>query len=134
MDSENNKAPDQRFPKSARLLNSREFERVHLGNVFAADAVLVVKGVENGTDETRLGLAVSKRVGNAVVRNRWKRLIREAFRRQRCEMPEGMDLVVRPKRGATCDYHQIFRSMLRLALRIRKNLDRESSERVGKGK
>lgn len=116
--------PDQRYPKSARLLKSAQFQLVHRSKVFAADAVLVMKGIDNEGDGTRLGLAVSKKVGNAVVRNRWKRLIREAFRKQRIEIPVGMDLVVRPKRGAICDHEQIHRSVLRLAIRIRKNLDR----------
>ena len=63
--------------------------------------MLVVQGCANGLPHTRLGLSVSRRVGNAVLRNRWKRIIREAFRTQRDELPVGLDLVVRPRRGAT---------------------------------
>ncbi len=48
----------------------------------------------------RLGVTVSRRVGNAVVRNRLKRRIREWFRRKRRALPEGLDLVVIGRRGA----------------------------------
>ena len=113
---------DQRFPKSVRVRKQSEFDFVYQSNVFAADDVLVVKATRNGLGVTRLGLSVSRKVGNAVVRNRWKRLIRESFRKQRLEMPLGMDLVVRPKRGAACDYAAIYRSIPRLAARLNKKL------------
>jgi ribonuclease P protein component len=115
---------DQRFPKSARLLNSAEFQRVFAGSAFAADDVLVIKGTANQTNQTRLGLSIGKKVGNAVVRNRWKRLIREAFRCQRAELPTGLDLVVRPKKGATCDYANIHRSIAGLVARVSKKVSK----------
>lgn len=119
-------SPDERFPKSARLLKSSQFEQVYLSSAFAADNVLVVKAVDNGSNQTRLGLAVSRRVGNAVVRNRWKRVIREAFRKQQHELPAGLDLVVRPKKGATCDYQAVCRSLAKLGVRVDKTLRRQS--------
>ena len=120
---------DQCFPKSARLLKSREFQQVHASQVFAADAVLVVKGCRNGQERTRLGLQVGRKVGNAVVRNRWKRLIREAFRTQQPELPGGLDLVVRPKRGARAGAAEVHRSLRRLANRIEKQLERNLETR-----
>lgn len=119
--------PDQRFPKSVRLRRQAEFDLVYQGKVFAADDVLVIRAIRHESGVTRLGLSVSRKVGNAVVRNRWKRLIREAFRRQRLELPVGMDMVVRPKKGATCDYQAIYRSIGRLAIRLDTNLSREQA-------
>lgn len=118
---------DQSYPKSARLRRQAEFDSVYQGTVFAADNVLVIRACRNDIGVTRLGLSVSRKVGNAVVRNDWKRRIREAFRKQRLEMPVGMDMIVRPKKGAVCDYQAIHRSIGRLAVRLDKNLKREQA-------
>jgi len=95
---------------------------VYKSDVFAADEFLVIRARRNDLGVTRLGLSVSKKVGNAVVRNRWKRAIREAFRNQRSELPTGLDLVARPRKGAKCDTEGIFQSIKRLALRVNKKL------------
>ena len=50
--------------------------------------------VRNGTDQTRVGLTVSRKVGNAVNRNRVKRWLREAIRHQGDALPVGFDVVV----------------------------------------
>jgi ribonuclease P protein component len=50
-------------------------------------------------DVLRLGLTVTKRTGNSVVRNRIKRKLRDAFRRRRAEMPRGLDLVINARRS-----------------------------------
>ena len=113
---------DQTFPKSARLLKSVDFQRVYDGTAFAADDTLVIKAIANEFGELRLGLAVSRKVGNAVVRNRWKRRIREAFRQQRGDLKIGMDIVVRPKRGAICDSQKIQLSVEKLLVRLVKKI------------
>ncbi len=118
-----NRVPRFGFPKRCRLCKSNEFQRVYRDGVHAADHMLVVQGCRNGSTESRLGLAVSRRVGNAVVRNRWKRLIREAFRLQRSRLPRGLDLVVRPRRGAEPSFQAIQRSLVRLARRVQKRLE-----------
>ncbi len=106
------------FPKSNRLLKREDFARVYQSENFAADNVLVIRGIRNDLNTTRLGLAVSKKVGNAVVRNRWKRRIREAFRLVHAELPQGIDVVVRPKKGADCDFEAIHRSLPKLLARL----------------
>lgn len=114
-----------RFPKQVRLRKQAEFDRVFGSKAYAADEVLVVNGATNEDGLTRIGLSVSRRVGNAVVRNRWKRLIREAFRTQQAELPKGLDLVARPRRGATPNLEAIRRSLRSLAERIARRLGKE---------
>ena len=55
---------------------------------------------ENGLGTTRLGITVGKRAGNAVKRNRVKRLIREFFRLNYSRIPRGYDMVVAAKKDA----------------------------------
>jgi ribonuclease P protein component len=71
--------------------------------------------------QARLGLSISKRVGNAPTRNRWKRLIREVFRKNRQRFP-AIDIVARPKRGATADYKAIEASLPSLVARALRKL------------
>ncbi|WP_075081818.1 ribonuclease P protein component [Mariniblastus fucicola] len=108
------------YTKAQRLLSRQDFDRVYQRDHFAADDVLVIRATRRHSpaDQSRLGLAVSKKVGNAVVRNRWKRRIREAFRGQQHELPAGMDIVVRPRKGAVCDYHAIAISLSKLMQRL----------------
>lgn len=88
------------FPRSARLLRRRDYERVFDGAVRSRDAGFTVLAVASCREHARLGLAVSKRqVRSAVERNRLKRRIRESFRRERALLA-GLDLVVMAKREA----------------------------------
>lgn len=91
------------FPARLRLKQRREFLRVQRGGrkhhlrhfmVFAARR-RDPPDLEQ-VDEpcpTRLGITVTRKVGNAVMRNRIKRLVREVFRQHRRELPTGLDLV-----------------------------------------
>jgi ribonuclease P protein component len=112
----------QHFPKSAHLRKPAEFDRVYESKTYASDDVLVINAAANDLGLTRLGLSVSRKVGPAVVRNRWKRLIREAFRKALSELPPGLDLVVRPKRGAEPAYAGIAAALPRLANRLAKRV------------
>lgn len=71
------------FPKSRRLLTKTDFDRIFGLGLKVVSLRLVVIAAPTAVEsaaENRLGLVVSKKVGNAVVRNRVKRLLREAFR------------------------------------------------------
>ena len=117
-----------KLSKSRHVRSPAEFDRVYQARVYAADDVLVVNGCRNDLPYPRLGLSVSRKVGNAVVRIRWKRRIREAFRLSQHELPLGIDLVVRPQKGATLDFHAISRSLPALAARIGRRLEKGRRE------
>jgi ribonuclease P protein component len=117
------------FPRQVRLVQQRDFDRVFQSRIATSDATLIVHGVRNGTAQSRLGISVSRRVGNAVHRNRWKRLIREAFRRQQAELPHGLDLVVRPQRGSNPDHDAIFSSLIALSKKLDRRLPRATMSR-----
>ncbi len=73
---------------------------------------------QNEVGPARLGIVAGRRYGNAVQRNRIKRLIREAFRRIRHDLPAGVDCVVLPRPGADPTILQIRESLLTLAQRL----------------
>ena len=118
--------PDVRFPKSHHLRKEADFQRVYAARVYAANDVLVVNGCESGLPHARLGLSVSRKVGNAVVRNAWKRRIREVFRLAQEVLPPGVDFVVRPQKEAVLDFHAIAKSLPELAARIARKLARST--------
>lgn len=120
------KTTRQRFRRPMRIRRQLDFDRIYAGNAYAADRVLVVRGATNEVGHSRLGLSVPRAAGNAVARNRWKRLIRESFRLHQSELPS-IDLVVRPRRGATVpNLTSISVSLPRLAAQVSKRLARNT--------
>jgi ribonuclease P protein component len=122
----------QIFNRTHRIRHQADFDRVYRSGCYAADQVLVVYADRNDRDYCRLGLSVSRKVGGAIVRNRWKRLIREAFRGSRAALPAGLDLVVRPRRGAKADFQAILEALPRLAKQLDKKLLRLADNRSAK--
>lgn len=99
-----------RYPRTHRLSGERAYEAVFSAKVRKNMGPLSVYGMPNGLTHPRLGLSVSRRVGTAVVRNRIKRLVREAFRLCQHDWPAGYDLVVvvhRHEPAGLADYQRL---------------------------
>jgi ribonuclease P protein component len=84
----------QGLPKRERLLKRREFLAIQRSGKRHHDRLFVLIWTPGRETWTRLGITTSRKVGNAVRRNRAKRLVREAFRRNKAVLPAGIDLVV----------------------------------------
>lgn len=107
---------DQRFRKSDRLLRRPDFVRVQTtGEKFRSKRVLIA-WTPSTAGTTRIGVTVSRKVGNSPTRARVKRWIREAFRTNKDAWPAGVDFVViaRPP-AARSDFWKIRGDMLRWA-------------------
>jgi ribonuclease P protein component len=109
------------FSKSARLLKTSEFDRVFARRCSISDSLMVLHVAHALTDEPRLGLVVSRKCGNAVKRNRWKRCLREAFRLSLKELP-AFDFVVVPRAQAEPDVTELQASFRSLSLRLVRRL------------
>jgi ribonuclease P protein component len=115
---------DQRFLPHYRIRRAGDFQRAYRRRVSVADQWIVVFGYRNDLPHPRLGLSVSRKVGGAVLRNRWKRLLREAFRLTRPQLPAGIDLIVIPRAGVEPTLTSLMESLVRLAGRVATKLER----------
>ncbi len=86
------------LPKARRLRKTADFAALRREGRSWADGLTVVVARRNGLDVSRVGLSVGKRVGNAVVRNRTKRRLREAVRPM--DIFEGWDLLIIARKDA----------------------------------
>jgi ribonuclease P protein component len=93
-----------RFKRGDRLLKPRDFRRVsRIGERAASEDFVVLMTMSEQMPETegpRLGMMIGRRVGNAVVRNRIKRAVREWFRQGRGRLEKSVEIVVIARRGA----------------------------------
>jgi ribonuclease P protein component len=113
---------DARFPPECHVRRGVDFDRAYRRRSAASDDVLLVFACENQLPCARLGLSVSRKVGGAPQRNRWKRRLREAFRLSHGQLPTGVDLVVVPKAPQEPPFDVLARSLVRLAQRAARRL------------
>ena len=79
---------------SESLKKNKDFQEVYKTGKSFANRYLVMYVKENESQKNRLGISVSKKVGNSVVRHRVTRLIREAYRLNKEKLEEGWDIVI----------------------------------------
>ena len=109
-------APSHRFRKSERLLRRADFVRVQTTGARFRTGRMAITWLPSETGHTRIGITVSRKVGNSPVRSRVKRWIREAYRLNKDAWPEAVDFVViaRPP-AARAGFRKIEADMLRWA-------------------
>lgn len=105
-------------PRLERLRKNSQFKRVYREGKSVATGRTVLFFRKNEVGPNRLGISVSKKVGKSVVRNRLKRLYREAFKQLKGEMKEGFDLVIIARRTAPgLDFYGALREIRKLLVR-----------------
>ena len=115
-------------PTEFRLRTTQQFKHCYDG-ARAGDEHLLVFAVRNNLDHPRCGVSVSKKHGNAVHRNRRKRLLREAFRLVQHDLP-AFDFVLVPRQGTQSTLDDYLKSLRQLAGRLQRKRDaRKSSGR-----
>ena len=100
---------------SESLKKNKDFQNVYKHGISYANKYLVMYVLDNKTCQNRLGISVSKKVGNRIVRHRLTRLIRESYRLQEDRFKCGFDIVVIARIGAKGkSYKEIDSAMLHL--------------------
>ena len=118
---------------SDSLKKNSDFAVVYQKGTSKANRYLVMYTLKNERMENRLGISVSKKVGNSVVRHRITRLIRESYRLNEKSFQRGWDLVVIARPSAhQISYHQMEDALLHLS-RI-SGIRQPERDQEGKGK
>ena len=101
------------------LKKNSDFRRAYRKGKTCAAPNLAIYCRKNGTEQNRLGITTSVKVGKAVVRNRIRRRIRAIYRLHETELKAGYDVVIVARvRAADASYAQLERDFLRLAKRM----------------
>ena len=109
---------------SESMKKTQDFRNVYENGKSFADRNIVLYVWENGSSKNRVGISCSKKIGNSIVRHRFSRLVREAYRLQENVFNSGLDIVVVARACARdASFHDIQDSLIRLAgkARIMKN-------------
>jgi ribonuclease P protein component len=109
--------PTERFTKASRVRRRREFQRVFDLSLRTKGRYLTLLVAPNSEGTCRLGIVASRKLGDAVRRNRAKRLIREVFRHTALPAGQGVDVVVIPRRELFDAEYSSLESDFRVALK-----------------
>lgn len=109
--------------KHQRVKKNKEFQRVFKrGKSFANRQFVIYSVRTEGQEEFRVGISVSKKIGNAVTRNRIKRYVRQAVHELKDDLRQDMDYVIIARnQAATIDFHETKKSLMHI-MRIAKVL------------
>lgn len=108
--------------KTDKLLKRGQFVYLSRKADSVADRLFVVAFSENLLDRPRLGITVTRKIGNAVVRNRIKRIVRQYFRTNRHRLGGNFDInVIARKSAAGASSKEMFASLEKLFCKIRGN-------------
>lgn len=100
---------------SESLKKNYEFQYVYKNGKSYANRLFIMYVVENGTQRNRIGISVSKKVGNSVVRHHVTRLVRESYRLHEKIFNSGLDIVIVARKDAsTASYKEVESALLHL--------------------
>jgi len=113
------------LPRTRRLRKRADFQNIYRIGVRVVGRFIVVFAVTGPEAKNRLGITASRKIGSAVTRNRCKRRIRELYRQNRSQLPNGdIDVVVNARRGcAEVPWHKIMRDYARCLARLRNEIE-----------
>ena len=94
------------------IKNNHEFRRLYYKGGSKVSGLLVLYFKNNRLHQNRLGITVSKKLGNAVIRNKIRRLIKENYRLREMNIKDSYDMVIVARKNAVySNYHQIGEAM-----------------------
>ena len=109
------KVPGLQFPREARLVRKSDFDAVYRIGKRRSSSHFTIFLRPNQLPQSRFGFSIKKTLGNAVLRNRIRRRIREVVRGHGQEIPSGWDVVVHPKGTVvSADFSVLTADLLRL--------------------
>ena len=98
------KLTDQRLLKTSLLRKGWEFEKVYSRGKRLHGKGYSLICLDNGSAESRIGISIHRKIRGAVKRNRIKRIIRESFRLERKQYPQGVDIVFAVRSDFSCKH------------------------------